>query len=114
MPVNRQVNTEPATDGNAPGVTSVQPPTDSVAARADVAYLQEMSSALQDKLPSLMYSQHNAQFGNRSVVINNATHRAGAQLTTGLVLEEVLSDGIILRYQDKRFKLKALNSWVNL
>lgn len=66
-------------------------------------------------LPSILYTVHHyeANPANRLVEINSTTFRTGGTVAEGLILEEILNDGIILRYRSQRFKLPALNSWVN-
>lgn len=92
------------------------PVKDSLLDYGDIGYVQDLSRALQDTLPSLMYSKHryDPQVAGRSVVINGTTYRAGARIAPDLVVEDILRDGILLRYQNQPFKMKALNSWVNL
>lgn len=93
----------------------VPEPADTLAARKDLPSLQELSWSMQQSLPSIMYAEHHygSDAAAHRVVINGANHRAGSQLGQGLVLEEILRDGVVLRYQSQTFKLEALNSWVN-
>ena len=90
-------------------------PVNSLSSRTDLPYMQELSWNTQQKLPSILYSghQYSEESGTRKVEINGATYREGASVSTELVLEEIMSDGIILRFQAQSFKLQALNSWVN-
>jgi hypothetical protein len=83
--------------------------------RVDIPAVDELSWSTQQLLPSILYSVHHyeADPANRWVNINSTTFRAGATIVEGLVLEEILSDGIVLRYRSQPFKLPALNSWVN-
>lgn len=86
-----------------------------LAAREELPSLQELSWSTQQQLPSIMYSEHHyaGEVAQQRVVINGTSLRPGAQVGQGLVLEEILQDGVVLRYQSQKFKLEALNSWVN-
>lgn len=67
-------------------------------------------------LPSLNYSQH-VYRGSQSesyVVLNDQRKREGQSLTESIRVEHILRDGIILAYKEYQFKLRALNSWVNI
>ena len=83
--------------------------------RPDVPTVDELSWSTQQMLPSILYTVHHyeANPANRLVEINNSTFRTAGTIAEGLVLEEILSDGVILRFRSQRFKLPALNSWVN-
>ncbi len=87
----------------------------SVASRIDIPFVQELSWTLQQTLPTINYSAHNysAASGESSVDINGTTYRTGSQIGGGLAVEEILSDGVILRFRGQAVKLRALNSWVN-
>ena len=90
-------------------------PQDSITSRVDIPYLQQLSWATQQRLPSLLYSEHHyhGDPAQRSVVINASTHRVGSQVAGGLVLQEILQDGVIMQFESRPFKVDALNSWVN-
>jgi general secretion pathway protein B len=90
-------------------------PSDSIAALTDLPYVQDLSWATQQNLPSIIYADHRYQENpaGRSVLINGNTYRKGGQIEQGLVLEDIFRDGIVLQFQGQRFKLQALNSWVN-
>ena len=47
------------------------------------------------------------------MVINGKTLRAGAS-AGGIKVEEILPDSVVLEVKGTRFRLRALNSWVNL
>jgi hypothetical protein len=47
------------------------------------------------------------------VVINGKTLRTGAS-AAGVKVEEILPDSVVLEVKGNRFRLRALNSWVNL
>lgn len=77
--------------------------------------LEELSQAVRDDIPTLIYSQHDyrASGGESSVLINREHRRAGDS-TAGVRVREILPDSVVLSYRDTVFRLRALNSWVNL
>ncbi|WP_018015190.1 general secretion pathway protein GspB [Teredinibacter turnerae] len=81
----------------------------------ELGSIRSLPWTVQQKIPTLNYSAHNYQsLQDASVVINGTTRRRGDSLEQGLVLEMILRDGIILKYQGQAFKVPALNSWVNM
>jgi len=77
--------------------------------------IRSLAWTTQEKIPSLTYSEHIFAPENRGyVVINGAKKKTGDQLERGLVIESILRDGILLKYEGETFKVPALNSWVNM
>ena len=79
-------------------------------------FLSELSQQLKDQVPTIYYSTHDFS-GNSSqstVTLNGEVLSQGARLKDGLQLDEILSDSIILSHRGTQFRLKALNSWINL
>jgi len=71
--------------------------------------------SLRQEIPSINYSSHNfTDTGAASVVINGQAYRAGQTLADELRLEAIYVDGVIIRFRQTRFKLRALNSWINM
>ena len=77
----------------------------------DVPFLHKLPVLFQNEIPTLMYNLHDFEQG--SVMINKKRYQAGATMPNGVVVEQVLYDGVLLNYSGRRFKLSALNSWVN-
>jgi len=77
-------------------------------------FLDELSGQFRDSVPTLMYLRHDFNSsGQSTVLINGETLREG-QRTRGVELREILDDSIIMRFNGTEFRLRALNSWVNL
>jgi hypothetical protein len=76
--------------------------------------LGDLSRHFRDSVPTLMYRQHdfNAQ-GRSTVMLNGQTLREG-QRNRGVEVVDILADSVILRFTGTEFRLRALNSWVNL
>ena len=80
-----------------------------------VPMLSTMSQQTKDSIPTLMYLQHDysGDSARSTVIINGKTLRAGGSVG-GLKVEEILPDSVVLEFKGTRFRLRALNSWVNL
>lgn len=84
-------------------------------AEHEVPMLSTMSQQTKDAIPTLMYQQHDysGDPARSSVIINGKTLRAGGS-AGGVKVEEILPDSVVLEVSGTRFRLRALNSWVNL
>lgn len=81
----------------------------------NVPDLRQLPWSVQQEIPSIIYSQHNfTGDGSSNVVLNGQPRRAGNQVGGQLNLEEIYVDGVLLRFREHRFKLRALNNWVNM
>jgi hypothetical protein len=83
--------------------------------RPDVPSLYELPWQTRRNIPSVDYAihVHSEKSGGSIVQLNGKMRRAGEEVAAGLLLQEILNDGVILEYQGLSFKLDALNSWVN-
>jgi general secretion pathway protein B len=87
---------------------------DSGLAPHPVALLSEQSKQFRDRIPTLMYLRHDYRDdGPSSVVLNGDVLRTG-QRTGAVEVIDILPDSVILRFDGREFRLRALNSWVNL
>lgn len=76
--------------------------------------LADLAQQHKDAIPTLMYLRHDyVESGISSVLINGETRRVGDRIGA-VQVEEILRDSVVLRYRDTLFRLRALNSWVNL
>ncbi len=82
---------------------------------SDVPFLSAQSQHTKDAIPTIMYLRHDysGDPASASVVLNGKTLRQGGSVN-GVRVEQILPDSVVLEYQGKRFRLRALNSWVNL
>ena len=62
-----------------------------------------------------MYSRHefSSDEALSSVTINGTQLKKGGRVT-GVRVVEILPDSLVLSYQGSEFRLRALNSWINL
>ncbi|MEZ5556695.1 general secretion pathway protein GspB [Haliea sp.] len=78
-------------------------------------FLAELSQQRKDAVPTLMYLQHDYRAeGGSSVTINGQQASAGQSVGRGVRVDEVLPDSVVLSHEGEQFRLRALNSWVNL
>lgn len=79
-------------------------------------FLVDLSQRTKDEIPTIMYQRHNygGDSSRSSVVLNGKTLRAGGNAASGVTVDEILSDSVILSFRGTQFRLRALNSWVNL
>ena len=76
--------------------------------------LEKLSQQQKDQLPMIVYSEHNyAPQGLASVMLNGKRLQSGQRADTVEVID-ILRDSVILRVDGIEFRLKALNTWVNL
>jgi hypothetical protein len=66
------------------------------------------------RIPSLGYSEHNYTPDGGSVKINGEVKQVNDQLPNGIVIDQILEDGMILHIDNYSFKMRAMNSWVNM
>ena len=79
-------------------------------------FLSDMSQQTKDRIPTILYQRHDYS-GNPAqseVVLNGNTVKVGGNAAAGVKLDEILPDSIVLNYRGTQFRLRALNSWVNL
>lgn len=80
-------------------------------------FIADLSQRTKDDIPTIFYQRHDYR-GDASassvVVLNGKELRVGGRPATGVKVEEILPDSVVLSYQGTEFRLRALNSWVNL
>ncbi len=79
-------------------------------------FISDLRQSLKDQIPTIFYSEHNwaTQPAERSVVLNRQRYTEGQQIKPGLRLLEILPNSIVMEFQGNEFRLRSLNSWVNL
>jgi len=79
-------------------------------------FLADLSQQVKDDIPTIYYQRHDYSStpSQSSVVLNGTTLNVGASPLPGMKLEEILPDSVVLNYRGTRFRLRAMNSWVNL
>jgi general secretion pathway protein B len=81
-----------------------------------VPLLSSLSQQVKDSIPTIFYERHDYSDNpaQSSVVLNGKSVKAGGSPSAGLKVEEILPDSTVLNYRGTAFRLRALNSWVNL
>lgn len=78
------------------------------------ALLESLSQQTKDRIPSVIYSVHDWQSAGRSTVVINGKRLGTGQREGGFLVREILEDSVILSWGGTDFRLRALNSWINL
>ncbi|MFV8816205.1 general secretion pathway protein GspB [Haliea sp. E17] len=78
--------------------------------------LSQLSQQTKDAIPTLLYSAHgySGKPGQSTVVLNGKQLKVGGSPAAGVKIEEILPDSVVLSFRGEKFRLRALNSWVNL
>ncbi len=81
-----------------------------------VPFLSELSQQIKDGIPTIYYLRHDysSDASRSTVVLNSKTLSVGDSAAAGMKVEEILPDSVVLNYQGTQFRLRALNSWINL
>jgi general secretion pathway protein B len=79
-------------------------------------FLTTLSQRAKDEIPTIYYQKHDysSDVGVSSVTLNGKAVKLGGSPLAGLKVDEILPDSVILTYRGTQFRLRALNSWVNL
>ena len=76
--------------------------------------LENLSQQQKDQIPTIVYTEHvYAEGVAPSVELNGQRLRPG-QRSGAITVEDILVDSVILRVNGVSFRLRALNTWVNL
>lgn len=81
-----------------------------------VPLIIELSQQQKDRIPTVFYNAHhwNGAGADNWVVLNGRKVLEGGSAGKGVQVDEILEDSSVLSYEDIRFRLRSLNSWVNL
>lgn len=79
-------------------------------------FLADLSQRTKDGIPTLYYQRHDysSDPSQSSVTLNGTAVKTGGSVVPGMKVDEILPDSVVLNYQGTQFRLRALNSWVNL
>ena len=108
--------------------TSIAPPIDLVAAIERAArevgepnlvphptvLLENLSQQQKDQIPTIVYTEHVYAEGVAPAVELNGKRLRPGQRVGAMTVEDILVDSVILRVNGVSFRLRALNTWVNL
>lgn len=79
-------------------------------------FITELSQQVKNAIPTVYYQRHDfAGNGEQSkVVLNGESMGQGGSPVAGMTVVEILPDSVVLNYRGDEFRLRALNSWINL
>jgi len=79
-------------------------------------FISDLSQQTKDRIPTIFYQRHDfsGSGATSSVVLNGKSLRLGGLAAAGVTVEEILPDSVVLSHQGTQFRLRALNSWINL
>ena len=100
--------------GAAPSATKDLTSPTSINQFANLPELHDLPNNILEKIPTLKYTEHNYNQNGGSVVINGTVKHINDQLSTGVVIDKILVDGMILHFENYSFKMRALNTWINM
>ena len=120
--------TDPAPATSSSSSPSIAPPIDLVAAIERAArevgepslvphptvLLENLSQQQKDQIPTIVYTEHIYAEGAAPLVELNGQRLRPGQRTGAITVEDILVDSAILRVNGVSFRLRALNTWVNL
>lgn len=78
-----------------------------------IPLLSQQSLHFQQTVPSIEYSMHVYAEQGGFVVLNGKRMRVGDQLTPQLRVLAILKNSLVLDYNNRQFRLMALNSWIS-
>jgi len=79
-------------------------------------FLVELSQHTKDQIPTIFYQRHDyaGDAARSTVVLNGKQLRVGGTAAPGVKVVEILPDSVVLSHDGREFRLRALNSWINL
>ncbi len=103
----------PANDPAPVSAPDIESPV-SISQFANLPEIHDLPNNILERIPSLGYSEHNYNANGGSVKINGEIKHVNEQLPSGIVIDKILEDGMILHIDNYSFKMRAMNSWVNM
>ncbi|MCP4272161.1 MAG: general secretion pathway protein GspB, partial [Gammaproteobacteria bacterium] len=75
--------------------------------------INALSYSIQQQLPEMEYTTHiHVKEGGSFIIINGRSFGEGQQITRGLTIEQIQSDGIILDFKGRRFFMPSMTDWL--
>jgi len=78
----------------------------------DIPFISELDDSVKRQIPAMTFSSHiySNEEKNRRVMINNHYLKEG-QHFSGMILEAITEDAVVLNFHGIRFRLPALKDW---
>ena len=79
-------------------------------------FIADLSQHTKNDIPTIYYQRHDysGDSARSTVVLNSKTLKVGGTAAPGVKVEEILPDSVVLDYRGTQFRLRSLNSWINL
>lgn len=79
-------------------------------------FIAELSQQVKNDIPTIYYQRHDygGDSASSSVMLNSKSVKVGGNVAPGVEVDEILPDSVVLDYRGTQFRLRALNSWINL
>lgn len=79
-------------------------------------FLSQLSQQTKDQVPTIYYTQHDYSntASKSSVTLNGKLVRVGGKVAGSIKLLDILPNSVVLSDRGTEFRLRALNSWINL
>ena len=86
---------------------SVESSTDTTGQNGEAPWLSSLPESFRNSLPPLDVNIHvySPEESQRILYINNRQARQGERIQAGVMVEEIVQDGVVLRFRGQRFKL---------
>jgi len=82
---------------------------------ANLPLATQLSGDVQKRIPNIDFGAHvyAGKTNNGFVILNGKKRYSGDSVATGVVVERITEDGVILDMNGTRFKLHSMSSWIN-
>jgi hypothetical protein len=79
-------------------------------------FITELSQQTKNAIPTVYYQRHDytGVAASSRVVLNGKSLGEGGSPAPGMKVVEILPDSVVMNYRGTEFRLRALNSWINL
>ncbi len=79
----------------------------------DYPSIAELDNSIQHALPDLRVTTHifSSASRNRKVMINEKMLLEGESISENLIIEYIMEDGVVLKFNDVSFRMKVLEEW---
>jgi general secretion pathway protein B len=99
---------------NAADFTRIEPRAEpKSSASLPIQEFDELGPDVRSTLPAMTFSFHvySSDPRNRTIIINNQRMREGDAVSSGIVLERITEDGVILATEQHRIHINVLTGW---
>jgi general secretion pathway protein B len=83
------------------------------AADLPIQEVDELPEDVRNNLPAMTFSFHvfSSSPQQRTIIINNRRMREGEEVSSGLLLQQITEDGVVLLFEQHRIHISVLSGW---